>query len=101
MKNAREELLHFLKGMRMVKCANILYYKDGWNEAKHISLKIGYSEEDWHKFFEELDFEFNPYNYELKGILWLDGGTWIEREEYRGSDRWAHFRVPTIPEELQ
>lgn len=31
---------------------------------------------------------------ELDGTIWLKDGTWLERYEYDGSERWEHKAVP-------
>lgn len=99
--NAKEELISFcvnIVDLAGIKCARITYKK------KRIYLKINYSKEDWQKFMNELDFEYeNSYaQEELYGYVWLCDGSWLERVgEYDASDRWGHKVIPPIPKYLQ
>ena len=33
----------------------------------------------------------------LRGTVWLEGGTWLERHEYDGSEWWHHCKRPALP----
>jgi hypothetical protein len=66
------------------------------------NLKMIYSAEDYDKFMESLDFEYdNGYGLqELYGTVWFSDGTWLERWEYDGSEGWCHQSLPAIPDKL-
>lgn len=95
--NAKEELLESLDGKAKIKCASI-EYKD-----LEINLKTSYSKEEYEHFLNSFDFKYdNGYGWqELYGIVWLEDGTWISRDEYDGSEWWLHNVFPEIPEELK
>ena len=101
MVNAGEELLDGLfKVKSSVKCAYI-YHDD------IIVLREGYSEEDWERFIEDLDFEYgnsfesdNPSDF-VDGCVWFDDGSWLEREVADDCDIWVHRECPDIPKECK
>jgi hypothetical protein len=100
--NAKNELLKEIKNKAKIKCAlikNEYGYEE--NEVKIIVLKINYSEKEYEKFFEELDFNYDSGygGQELFGTVWMEDGTWIERGEYDGSEWWNYKSLPTIPNE--
>jgi len=49
-----------------------------------------------------LNFEYdNGYGtQELFGYVWFTDGSWSERDEYDGSERWTHKSRPNYDEEL-
>lgn len=75
-----------------IKCAEI--------ETYH--LKIGYSKEDYENFLTLLDYEYdNGFGSQrLYGTVWFEGGTWLSRGEYDGSEWWNYNEVPIIPDYL-
>lgn len=97
MKNALEEFLAETKGKRAVKCASITY------NDEQILLPINYSSNDYAKFYNELNFEYDSGwgSQNLYGTIWMDDGTWFERYEYDGKEKWSYKRCPRIPNELK
>jgi|688.fasta_scaffold1218650_2 hypothetical protein len=102
--NAKEELLMTLQqtdNLNNVKCVYIYKETDFYNISNIAVLKLGYSEEDWQKFLEALDFTYD-HGYgsqELFGNVWFKDGSWLSRAEYDGSEWWNHSTCPEIPEE--
>ena len=96
MVNARRELISCLEGMKPV-AADITAFD------KRICLKAGYSESDFEAFLKQLDFEYDDgYGTQyVDGIVWLEDGKWLEREEYDGSEEWRHMGYPAISEDLR
>ena len=103
MRNAKEELLDNLKKAAKVKCAHI--YRDiiEENNGNDIVLKVGYTPEDFEKFLESLNFEYDQgYGVqELYGTVWLEDNTWLRRAEYDGSEWWEHYKLPEISEKCE
>ena len=98
--NAKEELLEAI-GHNDIVCAWVQRYISYTNRVK-IVLRKGYTEEEYHRFLNDLNFEYYDGHgtQELFGTVWLDKG-WLERGEYDGSEWWDHKRRPTIPKELR
>lgn len=96
MRNAREEFEEHVKGNSRVLCVSIFY------NSEEITLKINYSEIDYLKFLNDLDFLYdNGYGgQELYGTIWYEDGTWSERGEYDGSEWWEYKKCPIIPNKL-
>lgn len=104
--NARKELEGILEsGNSKIVCANIEIDPHTWygGETSSKRLKVGYSEEDYNKFMESLDFEYDAgYGMqELGGTVWLEDGSWLERAEYDGSEWWTLKYCPEIPDYLK
>ncbi len=100
MSNAKQELLEILKDKAALKCA-IINNGSIWNEdEKSFILKLNYTESDYEKFLNEIDFDYNSGygGQELFGTVWLDDNTWLSRGEYDGSEWWVHNILPIIPE---
>lgn len=117
--NAKQELLNMLEMLDgKIKCAEV--YTDDlgkrwvprgeWGiiedpnvEDMKAILKVGYTEEEYNKFLNDLDFEYdNGYGGQvLHGTIWMDDETWIDRGEYDGSEWWQWNFLPDIPKYLQ
>ena len=102
--NARKELERILEyNNSKIVCADIQLdpYSVNHEVVSSKRLKLGYSEEEYNKFMESLDFEYDAgYGMqELSGIVWLENG-WLERGEYDGSEWWAFKTRPEIPDFL-
>ena len=100
--NARDELLQVLKENNIVvKCAKINH--EDWRDNTDIDilLKIDYNEEDYAKFLNELNFDYDSGfgGQRLFGEVWLTNNTWLSRGEYDGSEWWEHNVLPEIPKE--
>lgn len=89
--NAKKEFLSFTKNNK-IKCAQI----------EGMDLKVGFTTEEYNKFINNLDFEYNAGygGQELYGTIWFTDGTWATRGEYDGSEWWEIHQLPEIPEEL-
>ena len=112
--NAAEEFLNIIsQGNKKITCASIEVDWDlrdwglGWlnrvpDEKEgdpQINLKLGYSDEDLKSFLKNLDFEYDSGfgNQVISGFIWCDDGTWFERKEYDGSEKWELKEMPAIP----
>lgn len=101
--NAKKEFCDVIKRQSAkVKCAEIRD-KDYGEHSVHYVLKVNYSQEDFEKFLNELDFDYdNGFGgQELYGTIWLEDNTWFSRGEYDGSEWWEHNVLPEIPMECQ
>ena len=110
MTNAKAEMLGLLK-CREIKCAKVITLgrwdetKGDWDEnheGRTIILKVGHDEEDYAKFLNDLDFEYDSGygGQELFGTVWFKDDTWAERGEYDGSEWWEINSLPDIPKNL-
>jgi len=101
--NAKEELLRYVvNDGKKIKCATIAHGLWGFLKiAKEIVLKVGYSQEDYEKFLESLDFEYNSGygGQELFGTIWMENNCWYTRGEYDGSEWWEFHSYPSISQE--
>ena len=96
MENAKLELLRVIKNSARIKCASICY---GEINVSQKILKLNYSEQEYNKFLNSLDFNYNNGFglQELDGLVWLEDNTWLSRGEYDGSEWWIHNVIPDIP----
>ena len=96
MANALDQLKGFLEGLSEVgsieKCwfrfesyalDDYVHSREGWSEAVE-------------KFLDR-DYDDGYGGQELFGVIWLTDGTWIERNEYDGSEWWRHVTCPEFP----
>jgi hypothetical protein len=98
--NAREEFIIDTKE-HTVLCAEITLKKGSdWAEIK---LKVGHTEKEYEDFLKALDYEYDSGygGQELSGCVWLEGGAWLERGEYDGSEWWEYKSTPQIPDNLK
>lgn len=103
MTNAKDELLDMLeqepnpykRDPLKIKCAYLTFLE------RTIILKQNYSQQDYERFLDILDYKYDTGygKQEMKGYIWLEDGTWLERGEYDGSEWWEHKVLPEIPEE--
>lgn len=111
LKNALKEFNQAVNYTQFVTCAHIQYtpavniwglYKETPPPAKTIILKANHSIEEFHKFLNELDFQYDGGygTQELFGTVWLENGNWLTRHEYDGSEQWVLHTRPQIPDEL-
>ena len=97
--NAKLELSMLLKEAlttnARIKCAKIQY------KTQVIILVSNHTKTDFNNFLKKLDFEYDDdYGYqELYGCVWFTNGTWAERLEYDGCEKWQHKCIPEIPKE--
>jgi hypothetical protein len=99
-KQELQELLTMVAPATLVAGTVILYGEDGdEDDTIKESLKVG---GDVQVFLAGLDAEYDDgYGTQyLYGTLWFSDGTWADRYEYDGSERWDHHSRPEIPAEL-
>lgn len=112
MQNALEELLDKLERTKsVIKCAYIKCERgsywdddDSYIQPAPISLKEGYTPEEYKEFLQKLNFEYDAGygGQELYGTVWLmEDHTWLDRGEYDGSEWWAYNKCPKVPDELK
>ena len=105
--NAKEELLNAIEQSKQTIICAIIKDHDPENNYHDrellITLKHGYSEEDYATFLNAIDFEYDDGfgGQELYGTVWLTNGEWLERGEYDGSEWWDHNKLPEIPDNLK
>ena len=109
-KNALTEFNIAVRYTQFIKCATIVYTPSTLWEmeeekpmpSKTINLNLYHSVEDYHRFLDELDFNYDAGygGQELDGTIWLEDGRWLTRGEYDGSEWWVLHTVPPIPEHL-
>lgn len=103
--NAKIEFLLHTKDLK-VKCAyvvrGITHHPDEENAIAPIKLPVGYTEEQYNEFLEQLDFHYDSgYGSQyLEGIIWYENDAYSERGEYDGSEWWEYRQSPTIPQFL-
>jgi hypothetical protein len=109
--NAKEELVNVLDGITKkhsvsVKCAWVTKqryeFKGQGEHPKDAYLPVGFDQYELESFLKNLDFKYdNGFgSQELYGEVWFDDGSWIERDEYDGSECWEYKRTPEIPANL-
>jgi len=85
-----------------VKCATVTYYKE-YEETLEINLPVRYTDSELTSFkavLASIDYDNGFGTQHLFGTIWLNDGTWMDREEYDGSEWWSHCMRPSIPESL-
>lgn len=101
---AAYELQEHVQGKPPIKAAYIAYGAE-WGDigVTEITLRVGYSEEDYVSFLNALNFEiFDGYGNQCgKCIIWYVDGTWSDRGEYDGVDWWKYNKCPSVYEELR
>lgn len=95
--NAKKELLNDIVDIDPPIICALITFKD-----RTIKLPMFYTDEQYEKFLEELDFEYDDGygGQELFGTVWFLNGTWMERGEYDGAEWWAYKKCPEIPGDL-
>lgn len=106
MTNAADEFAeHVAEAHSKIKATKIRvgYCYDPDEEKPFAYLKVDYSEQDFDKFMEKMNFNYDSGygGQELYGTIWYEDGTWSDRGEYDGSEWWEHNSVPDIPEDLK
>lgn len=101
---AREELVRAV-GKDKILCAKIFVdpFQSDPEDIKHMLLKVGHTPEELEEFLTKLEFEYDSgYGLQvLHGTVWLEGGSWLERGEYDGSEWWEYKKYPEIDEDLK
>ena len=94
--NAKQELLDIIESHPVqvwfmnphtIKCCEIRmeYYTFDDDTSKVISLKEGYTEEEYEEFLNKLDFDYDAGygSQHMYGTVWLtEPGVWMERREH-------------------
>lgn len=93
--NAKNEFIGQIGNKKVLCCCLIL-------GKKSFELTTGWTNDDWNLFISSIDFEYDNGwgSQELFGTIWYTDGTWSERKEYDGSERWEYKSCPEIPKEL-
>lgn len=70
---------------------------------KIITLKENWSNDEWLAFLEGLRFNYDDGfgSQHLFGVVWFKDGSWLERSEYDGSEKWVLKCTPDVPSILQ
>lgn len=106
--NAREELLECIENENVL-CWHIWAKRDHYDfKARELVvdldvdsiLKVGYTPEEMEAELNKLDFEYDDgYGCPtLFGVVLLEGGAWLERGEYDGSEWWERKSTPKLEE---
>jgi len=103
--NAKTELIKACPEWRIIRCAQIRYapgYLDD-DDTEVYNLPEGWTADMQASWLTSLDFDYdNGFGSQhLFGTVWFTDGTWLERREYDGSERWAHKTCPDIPADLR
>jgi hypothetical protein len=104
--NAKAELLEVLESTAKPLWAAVLVESDESEttvyEVKALLLE-DYTEEQWEEFLKALDYEYaEGYGTQyLFGFVMLVDGTWLERYEYDGAERWDHKKPPQLAKLLK
>lgn len=98
-RNAKQEFLNvtFLhKEFNKVKCVRLRY------DGKFYDLLVGYTQQDYEKFLESINFEYDAGygTQKITGTIWITDGSWYERSEYDGLEWWEYKSTPPIPKQL-
>ena len=100
--NAQAEFLSHIMRLGDVKAVTIMHDQKGYGlDPEFITicnLREGFTDEEFTKFIEDLDFEYdNGYGTQhLFGKIWYTDGSWSERYEYDGSENWTHQQLTGV-----
>jgi hypothetical protein len=97
--NLETELLDELKWFLpyTIKCGQVSCVNRNDDIVLDIELKVG---GDVGVFLNELNFEYDPDNDSVYGIVWLTDGTWLEKCTIGCFKHWEHRFFREIPPEL-
>ena len=97
--NAREEFTGFTEDLPDIRCAEVKLSRHYGNPEVVAELCENYTTWDMQEFLKGLDFRYD-HGYgsqELFGTIWFSDGSWADRHEYDGAERWVHRKLPKIP----
>jgi len=99
MKNAKEEFLEE-SANKAVICA-LIEHEESYDNRKSYILSVGFNNDEMDLFINSLDFDYDSGfgGRRLYGTIWYKDGTWSDRREYDGLERWVYQKVPGIPKE--
>ena len=68
-----------------------------------VKLPESWNTDEWVAFLEGLHFHYDDGfgSQHLFGVVWFKDGSWLERDEYDGSEKWVLKRTPDVPQILQ
>ena len=104
--NAKDELLKIVSklGLKIEKAKIACNLKTEFDDSgnwyysfeKLLELKKDYSGFELEMFLSDLDFNYdNGFGSQyLFGFVWFDEGSWLERYEYDGYERWDYKKTP-------
>ena len=97
--NAKNEFLNEIKGKDLL-CCEISTFKI---KPGYISLSVGFSEQEFNRFVNSLDFEFDDMTGPnmIDGFIWYKNNTWSERRFLNGREWWNFLICVPIPEYLK
>ena len=87
-----------LKWVKTIAFARIQFGSPFDENTNDIKLRSNRNIQDEFDFLEKLNYIDYDSGYgiqELFGIIVFKDGTWLEREEYDGSEWWKHCELPT------
>jgi hypothetical protein len=99
--NAKEELQKHIGDRKMI-AVTISLWKDFDEPMDCYHLAVNHTKEMYHEFLSKIDKDYdNGYgSQELFGLIWYADGTWSERTEYNGAEKWAYKSCPRITDNL-
>ena len=100
MSNAKTEFLEQV-GAATLLCAKLTSGDEGDDDRRDYVLCQGYTKTELDQFLQSIDFEYDRGygGQNLFGYIWYSDGTWSDRSEYDGSERWQHQKCPPVPVE--
>jgi len=100
MTNAKEEYLDVTKDVKVIAAyIELNSYLSGIGGDNNIfSLKPLYKEDDYEKFLNFLDKEYDSGfgGQNLYGTIFCENGTWFSRGEYDGGEWWEEHNYPDM-----
>tara|TARA_R110000824_G_scaffold144673_4_gene312676 strand:- start:311 stop:676 length:366 start_codon:yes stop_codon:yes gene_type:complete len=101
-RNARKEVEDFLLACGEDMSAawfSWLFDAPMFGKEQSVTLPLGYTADEREQCMKFLDVEYdNSFGCQvLEGFIWLADGTWIERQEYDGSEWWRRVVRPKMP----
>jgi hypothetical protein len=91
--NAKNELLEHIKDRK------VIYVQIREISYRAFPLSQSSIEGSLDEVLPLMDFEYDAGygSQELFGTIWYSDGTWSDRAEYDGSERWVYQRCPSLP----
>ena len=82
-----------------IVAARLSFMLDGKGQETVITLNPDYTNTQYAEFLRAIAVNYdNGYGgQELRGTVWLEDKTWLERREYDGSEWWHHCKRPALP----
>ena len=98
--NKIESSKHTIDDIMWAKVTRIEFFAD---EPTYSILKVNHNRNELNDFINSLDYCYDDGygTQEVYGEIVFSDGSWLERHEYDGSERWALKRIPSIPKECR